>query len=328
MTKERTLDRRLCVAPMMDWTDRHCRYFLRQLSRHTLLYTEMVTTGAILHGDRARFLAYHPGEKPVAIQLGGSNPKDLAACAKFAEAHDYDEVNLNVGCPSDRVQEGRIGACLMAEPQTVADCMKAMQDTVDIPVTIKHRIGINGRDSWQELCDFIGTVAETGCETFIVHARIAILEGLNPKENREIPPLKYDVVYKLKETFPDLEIIINGGIQTLADTQEHLKHIDGVMIGREAYNNPYILAAADQQIFNRDVDVTNRYDALEAMYPYIEQEMAQGVRLNHVTRHMLGLFQGLPGARRFRRHLSENAHRPEASVETLKQAAALVSRDH
>ena len=328
MTKEKTLDRRLSVAPMMDWTDRHCRYFLRQLSRHTLLYTEMVTTGAILHGDRARFLGYHPGEKPVAIQLGGSNPKDLAACAKFAEDHDYDEVNLNVGCPSDRVQEGRIGACLMAEPETVADCMKAMQDTVDIPVTIKHRIGINGRESWQELCDFVGTIAETGCKTFIAHARIAILEGLNPKENREIPPLKYDVAYKLKETFPDLEIIINGGILTLAAAQEHLQHVDGVMIGREAYHNPYILAAADQLIFNHDVNVTSRYDVLEAMYPYIEQQMAQGVRLNHVTRHLLGLFQGLPGARRFRRHLSENAHLPNASIETLKQAAALVIRDH
>ncbi len=325
MIKENALDRRLSVAPMMDWTDRHCRYFLRQLSRHTLLYTEMVTTGALLHGDRARFLDYHPGEKPVAIQLGGSNPTDLAKCASFAQSHGYDEVNLNVGCPSDRVQEGRIGACLMAEPQTVADCIKAMQDEVSIPVTVKHRIGINGRDSWDELCEFVGTIADTGCKTFIAHARIAILEGLNPKENREIPPLKYDVVYKLKQTFPDLEIIINGGIQTLEQTQEHLKHVDGVMIGREAYNNPYILAAADKLIFDRDVDETDRHDVLAAMYPYIEHEMSQGVRLNHMTRHLLGLFQGLPGARRFRRYISENAHRPEASVDTLKQAAALVN---
>ncbi len=315
---------------MMDWTDRHCRYFLRQISRNTLLYSEMVTTGALIHGDQERFLRYNEVEHPLALQLGGSDPADLAQCSRMAERWGYDEVNLNVGCPSDRVQNGRIGACLMKEPALVADCMKAMQDAVSIPATIKHRIGINGQESWQELVDFVGQIADIGCTTFVVHGRIAILEGLSPKENREIPPLKYDWVYKLKQTFPDLEIILNGGITTLEQTEEHLKSVDGVMIGREAYNNPWILAEADARIFGQKMsghgaNRQSRHEIIEKMIPYIERHIADSDKhtLSHVTRHMLGLFNGLPGARRFRRLLSENAHKPGAMAELLREASLL-----
>lgn len=257
--------RRFSVAPMMDWTDHHCRYFLRLLSKHALLYTEMVTTGALLNGDHERFLRHDQSEHPLALQLGGSVPADLAACARLAQASGYDEVNLNVGCPSDRVQNNLIGAVLMAHPALVADCVRAMLDAVSIPVTVKHRIGINGRDSYAQLCDFVGQVHEAGCTSFTVHARIAILEGLSPKENRDIPPLRYDIVAQLKADFPDLEIILNGGIKTLEQCDEHLQIFDGVMLGREAYHNPYILADVDQRLFGSTAPVISRAAALSAL---------------------------------------------------------------
>ncbi|MBD9415207.1 tRNA dihydrouridine(20/20a) synthase DusA [Pseudomonas sp. PDM16] len=317
--------RRFSVAPMMDWTDRHCRYFLRQLSSQALLYTEMVTTGALLHGDTQRFLRYHDCEHPLALQLGGSNPKDLAACARIAQEHGYDEVNLNVGCPSDRVQNNMIGACLMGHPQLVADCVKAMQDTVKIPVTVKHRIGINGRDSYAELCDFVGTLREAGCTSFTVHARIAILEGLSPKENREIPPLRYEVAEQLKQDFPYLEIILNGGIKTLEECRQHLQTFDGVMLGREAYHNPYLLAQVDQQLFGLDKPVISRAEALTRMRPYIEQHLAEGGAMHHITRHALGLAQGFPGARRFRQLLSVDVHKTQDPLALLDQAIELLA---
>ena len=316
--------RRFSVAPMMDWTDRHCRYFLRQLSRHALLYTEMVTTGALINGDSARFLRHDEAEHPLALQLGGSVPADLATCAKMAEVASYDEVNLNVGCPSDRVQNNLIGACLMAHPALVADCIKAMQDAVGIAVTVKHRIGINGRDSYAELCDFVGQVREMGCRTFIVHARIAILEGLSPKENREVPPLRYEVVAQLKRDFPDLEIILNGGIKTLEECQQHLQTFDGVMLGREAYHNPYLLAQVDQQLFGSDTPPLGRAEALAAMRPYIERHLAEGGAMHHITRHMLGLGQGFPGARRFRQLLSVDIHKTADPLALLDQAGQLL----
>ncbi len=318
------LSRRFSVAPMMDWTDRHCRYFLRQLSSQALLYTEMVTTGALLHGDRQRFLRYDECEHPLALQLGGSNPADLAACARMAEEHGYDEVNLNVGCPSDRVQNNMIGACLMGHPQLVAECVKAMQDAVSIPVTVKHRIGINGRDSYAELCDFVGTVHQAGCTSFTVHARIAILEGLSPKENREIPPLRYDVAAQLKRDFPQLEIILNGGIKTLTECREHLQRFDGVMLGREAYHNPYLLAEVDQQLFDLDQPTITRAEALSSMRPYIERHIAEGGAMHHVTRHVLGLAQGFPGARRFRQLLSVDVHKTDQPLQVLDQAIELL----
>ena len=319
------INRRFSVAPMMDWTDRHCRYFLRQLSSQALLYTEMVTTGALLHGDTQRFLRYHDCEHPLALQLGGSNPADLAACARLAQAHDYDEVNLNVGCPSDRVQNNMIGACLMGHPHLVADCVKAMRDAVDIPVTVKHRIGINGRDSYAELCEFVGTVREAGCTSFTVHARIAILEGLSPKENREIPPLRYEIAAQLKQDFPDLEIILNGGIKTLEECQQHLQTFDGVMLGREAYHNPYLLAQVDQLLFGLDRPVITRAEALTRMRPYIEQHLAEGGAMHHITRHVLGLAQGFAGARRFRQLLSVDVHKTTAPLVLLDQAIELLA---
>lgn len=309
----------------MDWTDRHCRYFLRQLSKHALLYTEMVTTGALLHGDRERFLRYSECEHPLALQLGGSNPADLAACAKLAEAAGYDEVNLNVGCPSDRVQNNMIGACLMGHPQLVADCVKAMQDAVAIEVTVKHRIGINGRESYAQLCDFVGQVREAGCRSFTVHARIAILEGLSPKENREIPPLQYEVAAQLKQDFPDLELILNGGIKTLEQCQTHLQIFDGVMLGREAYHNPYLLAQVDQQLFGSTAPVISRAQAMERMRPYIEQHLAEGGSMHHITRHVLGLAQGFKGARRFRQMLSADIHKTNEPLALLDQAQALLA---
>jgi tRNA-dihydrouridine synthase A len=322
------LNRRFTVAPMMDWTDRHCRHFHRLLTQHAVLYTEMVTTGAIIHGDRARFLDFNKSEHPVALQLGGSKTDELARCSRYAQDWGYDEVNLNVGCPSDRVQNNMIGACLMAHPELVADCIKSMQDACDIPVTIKHRIGINGRESYTELSDFVGKVADTGCETFIVHARIAILEGLSPKQNRDIPPLQYDAVYKLKQDFPDLEIIINGGIKTLDECDTHLEHVDGIMMGREAYQNPGLLLDVDQRIYNDDRQTLTMEEAVYAMFPYIEEHLAAESemkgKLNHITRHMLGLFQGYPGARKFRRYLSENAFKPEANTDTLLTALSLI----
>ena len=314
------LDRKFSVAPMMDWTDRHCRYFHRLLSEHALLYTEMVTSGALVFGHRERFLNHSAAEYPLALQLGGHDPGHLVQCARFAEQAGFQEVNLNVGCPSERVQYGRIGACLMAEPRTVADAVKAMKDAVSIPVTVKHRIGINGRDSYEELVNFVGTVKEAGCETFVAHARIAILEGLSPKENRDIPPLEPEVVYQLKKDFPDLEITINGGIATFEQIEEHLKHVDGVMLGREAYHNPYLMAQVDARLYDNPRTIPSRREVVELMIPYIEEQMRQGTYLSHITRHMLGLYQGEPGARKFRRYISENAHKKGAGIETLLAA--------
>ncbi|MES9888810.1 MAG: tRNA dihydrouridine(20/20a) synthase DusA [Candidatus Sedimenticola sp. 6PFRAG1] len=309
---------------MLDWTDRYCRYFLRLISRHVVLYTEMVTTGAIIHGDRERFLKFDKFEHPVVLQLGGSDPADLAQCAKLGEEWGYDEINLNVGCPSDRVQSGRFGACLMATPELVAECVDAMKQSVSIEVTVKHRIGIDDRDSYGELCDFIGASSEAGCRTFIVHARKAWLQGLSPKENREIPPLSYETVYRLKQDFPALEIIINGGITTLDQSKVHLEHVDGVMIGREAYNNPWMLAEADLHIYGDDHPIPTRHEIVEQLIPFIEQEQAAGTPVNRVSRHILGLFNGQPGARAWRRHISENAHRKGADSSVILEAASKV----
>ena len=316
--------RRFSVAPMMDWTDRHCRFFLRLLSKHALLYTEMVTTGALLHNDAHRFLRHDDTEHPLALQLGGSVPAELAACARLAEDAGYDEVNLNVGCPSDRVQNNMIGACLMGHPALVADCVKAMRDAVAIPVTVKHRIGINGRDSYAELCDFVGQVRDAGCRSFTVHARIAILEGLSPKENREIPPLRYDVAARLKADFPDLELVLNGGIKTLEECHAHLQTFDGVMLGREAYHNPYLLAEVDQQLFGSTAPVVSRSEALEKLRPYIVAHLQSGGAMHHITRHILGLGQGFPGARRFRQLLSADIHKAPEPLAIFDQAAELL----
>lgn len=318
---------RLSVAPMLDWTDRHCRYFHRLLSQQTLLYTEMVTTGAILHG-KGDFLEYSEQEHPLALQLGGSNPVDLAACAKLAAERGYDEVNLNVGCPSDRVQNGRFGACLMAEPELVADCVSAMKEVTDIPITVKTRIGIDDQDSYEFLTKFISTVSEKGgCEQFTIHARKAWLSGLSPKENREIPPLDYDRAYQIKKDFSDLVIAVNGGITTLEQTKEHLQHLDGVMIGREAYHSPFILAEVDQQIFGLDTPIKKRSQVVEEMYPYIERELSNGASLGHISRHMLGLFQSMPGARQWRRYISENAHKKGAGIEVMQTALAKIPKE-
>ncbi|MCG8613268.1 MAG: tRNA dihydrouridine(20/20a) synthase DusA, partial [Pseudomonadales bacterium] len=314
-------DRRFCVAPMMEWTDRHFRYFCRLLSKHSVLYTEMVTTGAIIHGDEERHLKYDPFEHPLALQLGGSDPKALAECTRRAEDWGYAEVNLNVGCPSDRVQNNMIGACLMAHPELVAECIDSMQQAVNIPVTVKHIIGIDDRDSYEELHGFVDTVAKTGCKTFIVHARKAILQGLSPKENRDIPPLIYPTVYRLKDDFPELEIIINGGIKSIADCKEHLSHVDGVMLGREVYQNPWILAQIDQELYQQPDSIPDsRHDVIEAFYDYIQRQLDQDVYLGYITRHILGLFHGQPGGRKFRRYLSENAHKPGADLDVLKAA--------
>lgn len=320
------LQRRFCVAPMLDWTDRHERYFLRLISRHAVLYTEMVTTGALLHGDSHRFLRHHPAERPLALQLGGSDPGEMTACARLGEAAGFDEININVGCPSDRVQSGRFGACLMAEPQRVADCVAAMRAAVSVPVTVKTRIGIDHRDSYEALLEFVTTVAQAGCRSFIVHARKAWLQGLSPKENREVPPLHYDRVYRLKQDLPGLEIVINGGIKTLEAAERHLQQVDGVMMGREAYQNPYVLAEVDRRLYGDPHPVPTREEVVQALIPYIERELAEGVYLSRITRHILGLFQGQPGARAWRRHLSEHAHRPGAGVEVLTQALAAMQR--
>jgi tRNA-dihydrouridine synthase A len=309
---------------MLDWTDRFERYFLRLITRHALLYTEMVTTGALLHGDRERFLAFDPAEHPVALQLGGSDPQALADCARLGEERGYDEINLNLGCPSDRVQSGRFGACLMAEPKLVVECMGAMIEAVKIPITLKTRIGIDHQDSYEELATFIARIAEAGCQSFIVHARKAWLQGLSPKQNREIPPLHYDRVHRLKQDFPQLEIVINGGIKTLDEAAEQLQHVDGVMIGREAYHNPWILAEADRRLYGDDHPIPSRHEIIEQLLPFVETELSRGTRLQQISRHILGLFQGMPRARAWRRHISENAHRTGAGPEVIQQAAALV----
>ncbi len=309
---------------MMDWTDRHCRFFHRLLTRRALLYTEMVTADAILRGKRDQLLAFSPDEHPIALQLGGSDPAKLAEAASIGESYGYDEINLNVGCPSDRVQVGRFGACLMAEPQLVADCVAAMQRAVRVPVTVKCRIGIDDQDSETGLDHFVATVAATGCRTFIVHARKAWLRGLSPKENREIPPLDYPRVHRLKAAHPALEIVINGGVTTLADAEARLTHVDGVMLGRAAYQTPFILAEVDQRFFGSIQPSPDRAEVLEALIPYAERHVANGGRLNNIARHILGLYHGEPGARAFRRLLSERAVRDGAGAELFAEALALI----
>jgi len=311
---------------MMDWSDRHCRYLWRLLSKHTVLYSEMVTTGALIHGEAARFLQFNSEEEPVALQLGGSDPTDLATCARMAEQWGYNEVNLNCGCPSDRVQNGMIGAILMKHPERVADCIKAMQDAVSIDVTIKHRIGVDDMEDYAGLVDFVGTIAETGCRTFVVHARKAWLQGLSPKQNREVPPLQYEMVYDLKRQFPELEIIINGGLHSMELCQEQLPHLDGVMVGREAYSNPYLLATVDQDIYGASSEAPSRRDVAEQFMNYCQQQMDKGLKLKYMSRHMLGLFQGEYGARAFRRHISENAYKDGAGIDVLEQAIKLTEK--
>lgn len=319
------INRRFAAAPMMEWSDTHCRSFWRILTKKTVFYSEMVTTGALIHGDRKRFLDFNASEHPLALQLGGSDPKALAECARIAEDWGYDEVNLNCGCPSDRVQNNMIGACLMAEPQLVAECIASMQAAVKIPVTIKHRIGIDDMEDYAGLVNFVSTVADTGCKTFIVHARKAWLKGLSPKENREIPPLQYDKVAQLKKDYPDLEIIINGGITTLEQSLNLLNEVDGVMLGREIYHNPYLLAEVDQTIYGINTPIVTREQVIEAFMAYAEEQLHQGVRLNYMTRHILGLYQGMPGARRFRRVISEQAHKPNAGIDVIKNALAALN---
>ena len=316
------IERRLSIAPMLEWTDRYYRYFARLITRHTLLYTEMITTGALLRGDSERFLAFHPSEHPVALQLGGNDPADLALSARLGEQHGYDEINLNVGCPSDRVQNGRFGAALMADPALVADCVRAMRGATALPVTVKHRIGIDHLDSYQLLHRFVATVAEAGCDTFIVHARKA---WLSPKQNREIPPLDYPLVHRLKRDFPALAIVINGGITTLDQAAEQLQWVDGVMIGREAYHNPWILAEADRRLFGDHQPRPTRHQVLHRLMPMVEQALSTGVPLTRISRHLLGLFHGQPGARAWRRMVSEQAHLAGAGCEVLERAAALVA---
>lgn len=308
------------IAPMMAWTDRHARYFLRLISKHTMLYTEMVTTGALLHGERHGLLRYHPAEHPIVLQLGGSQPDDLAECSLMAEDAGYDEVNLNVGCPSDRVKKGRFGAGLMAEPELVAECVAAMRSKVKIPVTVKCRIGIDDMDAESALDEFVAIVSEAGCEHFIVHARKAWLQGLSPKENRDVPPLKYDVVYRLKQARPSLRVTINGGIKTVDAMHQHLQHVDAVMLGREAYHNPYLLAQFDAQFYGSEEEPGSRQDIIHALLPYIEQELVEGTPLHSMTRHLHGLFLGCRGARAWRRYLSENDNKTDAGIDVLLEA--------
>ena len=314
------IDRKFCVAPMLDWTDRHCRYFLRLISKQSMLYTEMLTTGAILHGDSDHHLQMDAFEHPVALQLGGSNPQDLAKACKMAAEYAYAEINLNCGCPSDRVQNGMFGAIMMKDAEITANCIAAMREAVDLPITVKHRIGVDDQDSYEFLRDFVGRVAESGCEVFLVHARKAWLKGLSPKQNREIPELNYDRVYQLKKDFPQLEIIINGGVTTLDQTSEHLNHLDGVMVGREAYTNPYLLASVDQDIYGSTAPIKTREQIAGEFLHYIDNELSKGTKLNAMTRHILGLFHGMPGARLYRRHISENAFKPSATIEVLTTA--------
>jgi len=320
------LSRKFSVAPMMDCTDRYARFLLRLISRRALLYTEMVPAQAVVHGKVDMFLRFDPLEHPLAIQFGGSDPAELAVCARWAERYGYDEVNLNVGCPSDRVRSGNFGACLMAEPQRVADCLRAMQDAGSVPVTVKTRIGIDDMDDYDHLAAFVETQARAGCSSFTVHARKAWLQGLSPRENREIPPLRYDSVYRLKREFPELEVVINGGITTLEQAEAHLAHVDGVMLGREAYHNPWLLAEVDQRIFgDHSAPVPTREAVLEAYFAFVQRELDAGTALPAMSRHLLGLFQAVPGARRYRRYISENAHRKGAGVEVLREATARVA---
>lgn len=320
------MDRRISVAPMMDWTDRHDRYFLRLIAPKVLLYSEMLTSQALVHGDYRYLLQFDPQEHPVALQLGGSEPSLLAQAAVLGEDFGYDEINLNVGCPSDRVQSGRFGACLMLDPALVADCVSAMKAAVKIPVTVKCRIGVDERDAYEDLTHFIKLVSSAGCDVFIVHARKAWLKGLSPKENREIPPLRYEVVRQLKKDFPQLTLILNGGIKTSAEVAEHLQSLDGVMIGREAYSNPYFLADLHRRYYSSEQKLQSRFTIIEKLLPYVQEQLQKNTRLSSITRHILGLFRGEKGANKWRRYLSENAHRSGAGVEVLKAALELVER--
>ncbi len=314
----------IAVAPMMDYTDRHFRYLLRLISPHALLYTEMITTGALLYGDPQRLLAYHPAEHPLALQLGGSDPQQLAQCAQIAADYGYDEVNLNVGCPSNRVQEGRFGVCLLKEPQLVAECVAAMKEGLDIPVTVKTRIGVDDRDSYADLYHFITQVSSAGCNTFIIHARKAWLKGLSPKDNRTIPPLRYDVVYQLKLDFPHLKIILNGGLQNLEQIQEALSLVDGVMLGRKLCQQPYFLAEIDSLLYTPSYQAPNRAEVVAQFLEYIQLQLTQQVRLNSVVRPMLGLFHGARGANAWRRYLSEHMHKSSAGIEVVQSALDLL----
>lgn len=311
---------RLSVAPMMDCTDRHYRMLARQCTRHTLLYTEMVTARAVIHGDREHLIGFHADERPLALQLGGSEPEDMGRAAAYGAQFGYDEVNINVGCPSDRVQAGRFGACLMKEPERVAECVAAMRAASAVPVTVKCRIGVDELDSFEHLTHFVSTVAAAGCERFAIHARNAWLQGLSPKQNREVPPLRYDVVARLRDCFPALTVLLNGGIQALDEAERHLQSFDGVMIGRAAYRNPYLLAEADHRIFGRPTLIRSRHEVVRRLLPYIDRQLTRGTRLSAITRHLVGLFQGQPGAKRWRRYISEHAHRPGAGTEVLERA--------
>lgn len=317
-------DYRFSVAPMMDWTDRHCRVFHRLLSRRARLYTEMLTTGAIIHGDRQRLLGFDASEHPVALQLGGSNPRDLAEAARIGEGFGYDEINMNVGCPSDRVKGGNFGACLMAEPKLVADCVAAMKQAVKIPVTVKCRIGIDDQDPEIALDTLSRAVIAAGADALVVHARKAWLNGLSPKENRDIPPLDYDRVYRLKAALPEVPVIINGGIATIAAAKQHLDHVDGAMLGRAAYQEPWRLLSVDPELFGEAAPHATMHDAIEALMPYIERELAAGTRLHSITRHLVGAFHGVPGARAFRRYLAEVCTRPGAGTTSLREALTIV----
>jgi tRNA-dihydrouridine synthase A len=319
------MNRRLSIAPMMEWTDRHCRFFHRLLTRRATLYTEMITTGAVLHGDRARLMAFDPAEHPLALQLGGSDPRQLAQCARIAADLGYDEVNLNVGCPSDRVQEGRFGACLMAEPALVGDCVAAMTGSVKIPVTVKCRIGIDEQDPEEALERLTYAVEQAGVAALIVHARKAWLAGLSPRENRDVPPLDYARVYRLKAAHRGLAVVINGGVLDLDQVRTHLAHLDGVMMGRAAYQEPWRLLEVDPLLFGEPARFASPREAAEALIPYLERELARGTRLHAVTRHVLGLFRGVPGARAFRRHLATEGVKPGADAHTFRAALALVA---
>ncbi len=323
-----SLDRRFCIAPMMDCSDRHSRFFLRLFSRNILLYTEMVSVGAVLHGDRDRLLGFSDEEHPIAVQLGGSNPEELYRAAQYCVEYGYDEIDLNCGCPSDRVQSGSFGACLMRDPARVAECVAALKSAGDLPVTVKHRTGLDQQEDYDTFAAFAAAQIEAGADALIVHARNAWLQGLNPKQNREIPPLKYDWVYRLKRDFPAQPIVINGGIKTLEACVEHLQQVDGVMLGREPYANPWLLQAVDEVVFGEAAPaVENRVAVLHRIYPYIEQQLAGGTPLTRMVRHLIGLFNGVPNARRWRRYLSENAYRKSAGLEILQQAERLVA-DH
>ena len=320
------LNRTVSIAPMMGYTDRHARYFLRLISRHVLLYTEMVTTGAVLHGDRKKLLCFHAGGLPLAIQLGGSDPVELTTCSRIAEDAGFSEVNLNVGCPSDRVQSGHIGACLMAEPDLVAESVHAMQSAVDIPVTVKCRTGIDDMETYQEFKMFIETVAAAGCDTFIVHARKAWLQGLSPKQNREIPPLEYEYVYRLKQRRPDLNVVINGGIKTLDEVARHLQQVDGVMLGREAYHNPYLLAEVDGLFYGDNAIVRSRDEIIDEFTGYVKEQLESGIPLQAITRHLHGLYKYSRGSNAWKRYLSDHAHKPEAGIEIIQAARGLALR--